>query len=99
MKKTTGDALQDLKVRPSCSYYLLSGILSSFVWDLDIMQLQLRGLHHLLKCQNVFSELRLTDTIYICNLAFVNRSVNMSTVNGWRRSELPAIKPSQWVHQ
>ena len=65
MKKTTGDALQDLKVRPSCSYYLLSGILSSFVWDLDIMQMQLRCLLQLLKCQNVFSELRLTDTIYL----------------------------------
>ena len=47
--------------------------LFSFVWDLDIMQMQLRGLLQLVKCQNVFSELRLTDTIYICNLAFVNR--------------------------
>ena len=39
--------------------------LFSFVWDLFTMQMQLRGLLQLVKCQNVFSELRLTDTIYL----------------------------------
>ena len=54
--------------------------LFSFVWDLDIMQMQLCGLLQLIKCQNVLVSLDL-QIPSICNLAFVNRSVNIRLLN------------------
>ena len=58
------------------------------------MQMQLRGLLQLVKCQNVFSEPQTYRYhLHICNLAFVNRSVNMRLLNTrdtWLHTWLPA---------